>query len=144
MSKRVVVYAKHPNFPFCTYQGLESYLWEAWYVWKQLSQKLWPTLSLSLSLARGQGSSHFSIFISESRIVSFFLYPLRLAAPSQVQGGRAWWDGFEGGHIYGGLCSPAPCTGASPCPSIGTQVQVLHWLFKAHYASQLGGKQAPV
>jgi hypothetical protein len=47
------------------------------------------SLSLLLSLSQGQGGSHFSILISESRIVSFFLYPLRLAGPSQVQGGRA-------------------------------------------------------
>jgi hypothetical protein len=46
------------------------------------------SLSLSLSLS-GAGRLPFSIFISESRIVSFFLYPLRLAGPSQVQGGRA-------------------------------------------------------
>jgi len=35
-------------------------------------------------------------------------------------------------------------TRASFCPSISTQVQVLHWFFKAHYASQVGGKQTLV
>ncbi len=83
---------KNPNFPFCTYQGLESYFWEVQYVLKKLFQNLQPTLSLSLSFGGKAAPFSTFLYLKGGQSISFYIHSCQLS-PSRYK--EAGHDGMD-------------------------------------------------